>query len=314
MEDTKNSSVDFIITRLPDQTDTFLRTYSVLLALVAFGGVVGNFTVIWKMATVKTLRTVPNMLSTMVSFNLLIQSSVELPLQIYLNSLLEGDILPDAVCLSLVWLQMAADLSCILLMSEIAVNKWAAVTKDPSCYSRLFSLKPAGISALIIVIFSNGLIFAFQILAKARHEYINLFLTCGLKAAMDDAIMRANFFILFALYATGITISVLSYASIACYFRQAQKRLQARRTLVERGRVTTAYRKNQREKWRVYSLCAINAVLFITWLPFITIATIHLQPNVAISSLIAVGTVLLCISKVVLFPVYTLYVFSNMQK
>lgn len=225
-----NSSAIFIVKRLQDQTETFLTFYSALLRLLAIGSVIANLSAIMKILTTTTLRTVSNILSVMVNFNLLVQSSVDLPLKIYLNSLMDEDVVPNIVCRSLILLEPSTDLSCAFLMTVMAVNKWAAVTKDPLLYLKLFSSKQAGVLALLAMTLSYGFVFIFQLLIDVQQHFSEFMLTCQLRADLDDAETKAYLLVIFMLYAGTMMVSVLCYTSIVCHYRKVRRKIQIKRT------------------------------------------------------------------------------------
>lgn len=302
-----SNSTAFVIRRLPQQTDTFLIVFNLLLGLMAASGSATNIAVILKITTTKALRTVPNMLSVMLSSNFLVQSAIDLPLKVYLNSLKEGDTITKSFCQHTVWLQLLIDSSCAVVMALIALNKWAAVTKDPLFYLKLFSPRRAGLLVFIALMLINGFGFLYLVSANSYLAFDEVLLFCFLRPHMEDVIPSFSFSIIIIIYTTLIAASVFSYSSIGWHFRETRRKIQSTRTVRVNSGTTNVNNRSRAKKQKVYALCALHAVSLLTWLPFIGLMIVHFDSTAAIPCFSVVTTHVLSISKIVLFPTLTLH-------
>lgn len=302
----ENSSTHLVIKRLSHQTEAFLTLRALLLGVIAIVGGVGNLAVVLKISASKTLRTVPNILSVTLSCIFLVQSSVDLPLRIYSCSLGDGDLMSKLLCRIMAWTFVSIDSSCVTLMAVIAFNKWAAVTKDPSFYQKLFSPKPACSIVFLAMVLINGSTFAYNIAARNNVQFDPHISYCILRPESDNVFVKLLFINVICLYIIGIVVSVLSYASIGWCYRQTRRKIQASRTIKRTGTVKKVNQKERQRMSKVFCLCAINVFFLLTWLPLLVIVGLHYKGKAFISSYTFLTVFVVSTSKIVFFPILQL--------
>lgn len=268
--------------------------YSILLGLVTVVSIIGNTSVLVKVATTRKLRTVPNLLTSMVSAVMLVECFTYIPLKIHMNSLNEGDWITKSFCVAMSTLRLSIDILSLTLFALIALNRYVKITKGDEMYKRLFNKISTGLIVTGSSILSLGLAM-LQLLMDESLHFDETFMICIVQSHDAQHVHNYLFIILLFIIAA-MVIPAVSYCKIGLFYRAVQHRLSI-----------TGSHHNKRRDYRVYALCVLNASFLLTWMPNLVLFSIYLETNISISSSTVAAFFLISSSKHMLFPVMYLY-------